>query len=138
MNAALDQGNLIELTAEIVSAYVSNNSLASGDIPGLIGNVHAALNRSAGTPEPVQTEPLRPAISPRKSITPDYIICLEDGKHVDLSQEFLFCDPEEGRVAGILIRTATPLQRAGTQGAAMTVRVSRTNTGPRMVIDQMR
>lgn len=80
MNAALDQGNLIELTAEIVSAYVSNNSLASGDIPGLIGNVHAALNRSAGTPEPVQTEPLRPAISPRKSITPDYIICLEDGK----------------------------------------------------------
>jgi predicted transcriptional regulator len=80
MIAALDQGNLIELTAEIVSAYVSNNSLASGDIPGLIGNVHAALNRSAGAAAPVLTEPLKPAISLRKSITPDYIICLEDGK----------------------------------------------------------
>ena len=80
MNAAVDQGNLIELTAEIVSAYVSNNSLASGDIPGLIGNVHAALNRSAGAPAPAETEPLRPAVSVRKSITPDYIVCLEDGK----------------------------------------------------------
>ncbi len=76
----MEQENLIELTAEIVSAYVSNNSVASGEIPMLISDVHSALNRTvSGSGEPAP-EPLRPAISVRKSVTPDYIICLEDGK----------------------------------------------------------
>lgn len=72
--------NYIELTADIVSAYVSNNSVSAGDIPGLINQVHSALMRvSAGQVE-VQAEPLKPAISVKKSITPEYIVCLEDGK----------------------------------------------------------
>jgi predicted transcriptional regulator len=75
-----EQDHLIELTAEIVSAYVSNNSIASAELSSLIGDVHAALHRTAaGVAEP-EPEPVKPAVPVRKSITPDYIICLEDGK----------------------------------------------------------
>jgi predicted transcriptional regulator len=73
-------GNFIELTAEIVSAYVSNNPVAAGDIPALISQVYSALSRVAGTSGDVPSEPLRPAISVKKSITPEFIVCLEDGK----------------------------------------------------------
>jgi predicted transcriptional regulator len=73
-------GNFIELTAEIVSAYVSNNTVAAGDIPGLINQVHAALTRVSGKPVDGAAEPLKPAVSLKKSITPEYIVCLEDGK----------------------------------------------------------
>jgi hypothetical protein len=73
-------GNHIELTAQIVSAYVSNNTVAAGDIPGLINQVHAALTRVSGKPGDATSEPLRPAVSVKKSITPEYIVCLEDGK----------------------------------------------------------
>jgi len=72
--------NYIELTAQIVSAYVSNNSVAAADIPGLINQVHAALTRVSGKPGDAPVEPLRPAVSVKKSITPEYIVCLEDGK----------------------------------------------------------
>ena len=75
-------GNIdfIELTADIVSAYVSNNSVPAADLPGLISHIHGALQKTAGSaPEP-EAEPLKPAISVKKSVTPDYIICLEDGK----------------------------------------------------------
>ena len=73
-------GNFIELTAEIVSAYVSNNTVPAGEIPGLINQVHAALARVSGKPADGSSEPLRPAVSVKKSITPEYIVCLEDGK----------------------------------------------------------
>jgi predicted transcriptional regulator len=73
-------GSYIELTAEIVSAYVSNNTVAAGDIPGLINQVHAALTRVLGNPVEAPSEPLKPAVSLKKSITPEYIVCLEDGK----------------------------------------------------------
>jgi predicted transcriptional regulator len=73
-------GNFIELTAEIVSAYVSNNSVAAGDIPGLIAQVHSALARVSGSTIDAPSEPLKPAVSVKKSITPEYIVCLEDGK----------------------------------------------------------
>jgi predicted transcriptional regulator len=80
MIETLEQDNLIELTAEIVSAYVSNNNIASGDLSGLIGSVHGALQRTAtGAAEP-EPEPLKPAVPVRRSVTPDYIVCLEDGK----------------------------------------------------------
>jgi len=72
--------NYIELTAQIVSAYVSNNTVAAADIPGLINQVHAALTRVSGKPGEAPAEPLRPAVSVKKSITPEYIVCLEDGK----------------------------------------------------------
>ncbi len=73
-------GNYIELTAEIVSAYVSNNTVPASDIPGLINQIHAALSRVSGKPADNTVEPLKPAISVKKSITPEYIVCLEDGK----------------------------------------------------------
>src|SRR3954462_8993951 len=73
-------GSFIELTADIVSAYVSNNSVSAGEIPSLISQVHSALMRVSAGQSDVQPEPLKPAVSLKKSITPDYLICLEDGK----------------------------------------------------------
>lgn len=73
--------NYIELTADIVSAYLSNNSVQAGEIPSLIGEIHSALVRvSAGQEIPVVMEPAKPAVPIKKSITSDFIICLEDGK----------------------------------------------------------
>ncbi|MCX2721368.1 MucR family transcriptional regulator [Roseibium salinum] len=88
--------NLIDLTADIVAAYVGNNSVSSTELPALIHEVHGALQKTATeAPEP---EPLKPAVPIKKSVTPDYIFCLEDGKkfkslkrhlrsHYDLSPE---------------------------------------------------
>ena len=73
-------GNFIELTAEIVSAYVSNNTVPAGEIPSLINQVHAALSRVSSKSAEGPSEPLKPAVSVKKSITPEYIVCLEDGK----------------------------------------------------------
>ena len=74
------QSNLIDLTAEIVSAYVSNNPVGSQELPNLISEVHSALSKTdGGEPEP-EPEPLKPAVPVKKSITPDYLVCLEDGK----------------------------------------------------------
>jgi MucR family transcriptional regulator, transcriptional regulator of exopolysaccharide biosynthesis len=73
-------GNFIELTAEIVSAYVSNNTVPASDIPVLINQVHAALSRVSGKSGVGAAEPLKPAVSLKKSVTPEYIVCLEDGK----------------------------------------------------------
>lgn len=71
---------LIELTADVVSAYVSNNSVPAGELPSLIAEVHSALGRVGGTPEPLPVEKAKPAINPKRSVHDDYIICLEDGK----------------------------------------------------------
>jgi predicted transcriptional regulator len=70
---------LIELTAEIVAAYVSNNSVAANDLPNVISQVHAALG---GTTTPVEevVEKPKPAVTVRRSIQDDYLICLEDGQ----------------------------------------------------------
>ncbi|MCO4318375.1 MucR family transcriptional regulator [Phyllobacterium sp. 21LDTY02-6] len=73
---------LLELTAELVAAYVSNNSVPAGDLPSLIADVHAALGRVNGVTETVATvqEKPKPAVNPKKSVADDYIVCLEDGK----------------------------------------------------------
>jgi len=70
---------LIELTAEIVAAYVSNNSVAANDLPNVISQVHAALG---GTTTPVEEimEKQKPAVTARRSIQNDHLICLEDGQ----------------------------------------------------------
>jgi predicted transcriptional regulator len=73
-------GPFIKLTAEIVSAYVGNNTVPAADIPALISQVHAALARVGGAPSEASREPLKPAVSVKKSITPEYLVCLEDGK----------------------------------------------------------
>ncbi len=76
-----ESNDFIELTADIVSAYVSNNTVAASDLPNLIADVHSALSRIIGGVEaPAPVEAPKPAVSVRKSVTPDYIICLEDGK----------------------------------------------------------
>jgi MucR family transcriptional regulator, transcriptional regulator of exopolysaccharide biosynthesis len=80
MSDTNSNGNYIELTAEIVSAYVSNNTVPAGEISNLINQVHAALSRVSGKPADGLSEPLKPAISVKKSITPEFIVCLEDGK----------------------------------------------------------
>ena len=72
--------NFIELTAEIVSAYVSNNTVPAGDIPSLINQVHSALSRVSTGQGESPAESLKPAVTVKKSITPEYIVCLEDGK----------------------------------------------------------
>jgi MucR family transcriptional regulator, transcriptional regulator of exopolysaccharide biosynthesis len=80
MAGTMEKDSLIELTAEIVAAYVSSNTVASADLTGLIRDIHAALHRTAaGQVEPM-AEPLKPAVPVRKSVMPDYIVCLEDGQ----------------------------------------------------------
>ena len=71
---------LIDLTAQIVAAYVGNHSVPSGDIANLINQVHAALTRVAGGASAMPAEALKPAVPVKRSIASDYLICLEDGK----------------------------------------------------------
>jgi len=75
-----ENGNLIGLVADIVSAYVSNNSVPAADLPGLIATTHAAISGLGAPPAPVVEERPTPIVSIRKSITPEFLICLEDGK----------------------------------------------------------
>ncbi|WP_421852544.1 MucR family transcriptional regulator [Oricola sp.] len=71
---------LAELTADVVSAYVSNNPVPAGELPGLISEIHLALGKTlGGQAEEVQEKP-KPAVNPKRSVTEDYIICLEDGQ----------------------------------------------------------
>ena len=73
--------NYIELAADLVSAFVSKNSVPAAELPALIGSVHDALTKVAnGSTQPLIEEPKAPAVSVKKSVQPDYIVCLEDGK----------------------------------------------------------
>ena len=73
----------IELAAGVVAAFVSNNSVPIGELPALIQAVHTSVKRLAEGPESTapQVEVKAPAVPIRKSVTPEYLICLEDGKH---------------------------------------------------------
>jgi predicted transcriptional regulator len=72
--------NYIELAADIVSAYVSNNTVPAADLPGLINEIHNALLRVSGGTVQAAPEAPKPAVPTKKSVTNDYIVCLEDGK----------------------------------------------------------
>ena len=98
MDAVAEKDELVELTADIVSAYVSNNTVVATDLPALINNVFDALKKASSTGTQPAKEELRPAVPIKKSVTSEYIICLEDGKkfkslkrhlrtHYDLSPE---------------------------------------------------
>ena len=76
----MNRTDLIELTAEIISAYVSNNTVVASDLPAIIGDVHDALSKASQRLGQTEREELRPAVTVKKSVTPDYIVCLEDGK----------------------------------------------------------
>ncbi|NUQ17795.1 MAG: MucR family transcriptional regulator [Sphingomonas sp.] len=82
------EDTLLTLTADIVAAHVSNNSVAVNDLPNLIQNVHAALNgisSAASAPEPKP----EPKVSIRSSVKPDYLVCLEDGKKLKMLKRHL-------------------------------------------------
>lgn len=79
---------LLEMTAEIVAAHVSNNSVAVGDLPGVISEVYGALAK-LGSPESEEPPRPDPFVSIKKSITPDYIICLEDGRKLKMLKRHL-------------------------------------------------
>ncbi|EKS42004.1 MULTISPECIES: MucR family transcriptional regulator [Afipia] len=70
----------VDLTASIVSAYVSNNATTAAEIPALISQIHAALVRVSNSGTEAQAEPAKPAVSIKKSMTSEYLVCLEDGK----------------------------------------------------------
>jgi len=75
-----DKAELIEMTAEIVAAYVENNTISTTDLPGLIQSVHRALGSVSSGGEPAPAAPKEPAVPVRRSITADFIVCLEDGR----------------------------------------------------------
>ena len=82
------EDTLLTLTADIVAAHVSNNSVAVNDLPTLIQNVHSALNGIAGRSSAPEPRP-EPKVPIRSSIKPDFIVCLEDGKRLKMLKRHL-------------------------------------------------
>src|SRR5215211_7473887 len=80
MSESVTSANYIELAADIVSAYVSKNSVPPSDLPSLINDIHSALVQVAGGGIEMPVEAPKPVIPVKRSVTPDYIVCLEDGK----------------------------------------------------------
>jgi predicted transcriptional regulator len=88
MNAQTPTNDLLSLTAEIVAAHVSNNTVTVADLPQLIDQVYKTLANVGAEPAP-QPERPQPAVPIKKSVTPDYIICLEDGKKLKMLKRHL-------------------------------------------------
>ncbi len=87
METVIDRQELVSLTADIVAAHVSNNSVALEELPGLIQNVHGAL---AGLADPAANDAKpEPAVPVRSSVKPDFLICLEDGKKLKMLRRHL-------------------------------------------------
>ncbi|HWA03095.1 MAG TPA: MucR family transcriptional regulator [Rhizomicrobium sp.] len=87
--AASRSDDILKLASDIVAAYVSNNPVPMGDLPAMIKSVHATLGGLAGpgTAEAATTQ--KPAVNIKKSITPEYIVCLEDGKKLKMLKRYL-------------------------------------------------
>ena len=75
-----ERSEIIEMTADIVSAFVSNNSVPATEVPALIQSVHRALSGVSTAPEVIEAAPREPAVPVKKSVNPDFIVCLEDGR----------------------------------------------------------
>ncbi|MGJ3265364.1 MAG: MucR family transcriptional regulator [Salinarimonas sp.] len=80
MNEESKSVDLVAVTAVMVSSYVANNSLRAQDLPVLIEQIHAAVEGLGRTKDAQAGQPLKPAVPIRRSVTPDFIVCLEDGK----------------------------------------------------------
>lgn len=97
---SIDRNELLALTAEIISAYVGNNALDTGAVPGMIGAVFAKLTELSTDEKPLP-ETLTPAVPIKRSVTDDYIVCLEDGKKLKMLKRHLMTaygmTPEEYR-----------------------------------------
>ena len=85
---AIEHGELLELTSEIVAAHVSNNPVPLGELQGLIETVFSTLS-ALNQPMVEPKVELKPAVNPKKSVTDDYIICLEDGKKLKMLKRHL-------------------------------------------------
>ena len=83
-----ENSELLALTADIVAAHVSNNSVAVGDLPRMIADVYDSLSGLGEAPAPVEEE-LVPAVAIRSSIKPDFLVCLEDGKKLKMLKRHL-------------------------------------------------
>ena len=87
MTHQANTSGLLELTTEIVSAHVGNNTVALADLPQLISDVYKTLAAAGTTPAPVERP--QPAVPIKKSVTPDYLVCLEDGKKLKMLKRHL-------------------------------------------------
>ena len=88
-NTVVPSGVVLRMAVEIVSAYVSNNSVNAAQIPEVINTVYTSLTALNGQNAGSSAEPPKPAVSIRRSITPDYIVCLEDGKKLKMLKRHL-------------------------------------------------
>ena len=86
---AVRSEDILKLASDIVAAYVSNNPVAVGDLPAMIKSVHATLGGLAGAGNYDVVTSQKPATPIKKSITPDYLICLEDGKRLKMLKRYL-------------------------------------------------
>ena len=84
-----ERGDILRMTAEVVAAYVGNNSLPATQLPDVINTVYGTLHRVNGVAPPVNGHSQKAAIPVRRSITPDYIVCLEDGKKLKMLKRHL-------------------------------------------------
>lgn len=87
MSDSPTQTDLLELTAEIVSAHASNNTVAAADLPQVIKDVYATMATLGSDAQPAERP--KPAVPVKKSVTPDYIVCLEDGKQLKMLKRHL-------------------------------------------------
>ncbi len=98
--AKSDQGNVLRMAVDIVAAYVSNNTVTAAQVPEVISTVYGSLTSLDGGGG-AAPEPAKPAVSVRRSVTPDYIVCLEDGKKLKMLKRHLRAaydmSPEEYR-----------------------------------------
>jgi len=85
-----ENSELLRMTSEVVAAYVGNNHIATEDLPNLIGDVFRSISQLSSEDEATEpAEPQKPAVPIRRSITPDYLICLEDGKKLKMLKRYL-------------------------------------------------
>jgi predicted transcriptional regulator len=130
--------NTLDLAAEFVGSFVSNNSLPPGELPALIKAIHAALTRlSDGAETPPEEQTKAPAVSIRQSITPEYLICLEDGKRFKSLKRHLAghgLNPEQYRAKWKLpldYPTVAPNYRAVRSALAKTIGLGQNRKGAR-------
>ncbi|SRR5258708_38667151 len=85
----ISHGALLRMTTDVVAAYVGKNAVATGQISDVINLVFHSLSQLNGNSKSAQAEPLKPAVAIRRSVTPEYIVCLEDGKKLKMLKRHL-------------------------------------------------
>lgn len=85
----VSRDEILRMAVDVVAAYLSNNQLPAGQIPEVINTVFRSLSSLDGTSAEVVQEPMKPAVPIRRSVTPDYLVCLEDGKKLKMLKRHL-------------------------------------------------